>query len=232
MFLHLFRLVICVIGLSFAPLAAMAQTIGTINFDFDSDQLDAQAQTQIQSIADGLKASPSYKPTVVVGYTDAVGSSGYNADLGLRRARRVAEALVAAGVPVDRIGTVESRGKNELLVAVATPERRNRRVTVTLDDILKACRSYRAVALDATAVGEALQNDLQARLQDAATTYAALTANGQNGAAYQMAGAAREDCGQAVGFKSDSLRKVEYAKKCFCSSARMQVALGRIPPPS
>ncbi|WP_425044238.1 OmpA family protein [Primorskyibacter sp. S87] len=224
------RLLLSLLCLSLLPFAAVAQTVGTVNFDFDSDQLDAQALQQVRSIADSLKASPSYKPTVVVGYTDAVGTSAYNRDLGRRRAQRVAEALVAAGVPVDRVGSIESRGKSELLVAVATPERRNRRVTVTLDDILKACRTYREVQLDASSVGDALQNDLESRLADAVANYSSLKTNGLNGPAYQMAGAAREDCNRAVGFKSDSIRKVEYAKKCFCSSARMQVALGLVTP--
>lgn len=214
------------------PLAASAQTLGTVNFDFDSDQLDATAQAEVARIAEQLKANPSYRPTIVVGYTDAVGSAGYNDGLGLRRAQRVALALEAAGVPVDRIGTIRSRGENELLVAVTTPERQNRRVTVTLDDILAACRSYRQVPLAADDIGNALQTDLAARLQEAAREYQTLTATGGNGAAFQMAGAAREDCGQAVGYNDDSVRKVEYAKRCFCNSARMQVALGKIPPPN
>ncbi len=37
----------------------------------------------------------------------------------------------------------------------------------------------------------------------------------------------QDDCSQAVGFDGGSLRKVEYAKRCFCSSARMRTALGR-----
>lgn len=212
------------------PLAGQSQTLGTINFDFDSDVLDAAAQQQIVAIAEQLKTTNSYKPTVVVGYTDAVGSGGYNQDLGLRRARRVADALVAAGAPVDRIGSIESRGKNELLVAVASPERRNRRVTVSMEDILAACRSYRNVNLSQSSIGNALQADLVTRMQTAYQQYDLLQASGGNGSAFQMAGAAREDCSQAVAYKADSVRKLEYSKRCFCSSARMQVALGNIPP--
>jgi outer membrane protein OmpA-like peptidoglycan-associated protein len=207
-------------------LAASAQEFGTINFDFDSDQLDAESRQEVAEIAERLSATSSYKPTVVVGYTDAVGTSAYNLDLGQRRAKAVADALVAAGVPVDRIGAVSSRGKADLLVTVATAERRNRRVTVRLGDILAACQNYRNVALSQNAVGQELQNDLSLRLTEAVEHYSKLTASGANGPAFQMAGAAREDCGQAVGYDVSSVRKLEYSKRCFCSSARMRTALG------
>ncbi|MFA3916721.1 OmpA family protein [Ruegeria hyattellae] len=206
-----------------SPVAA--ETFGTVNFNFDSDQLDAQGQQQVAAIAVRLKAVNSYKPTVVVGYTDAVGSSGYNQDLGLKRANTVARALVAAGVTVDEIGDISSRGKTDLLVAVATADRRNRRATVGLAEILDACRSYRDVPLSQASVGQELQADLGKRLQVAAEQYAQFSNSGQNGPAFQMAGAAREDCGKAVGLDFKSIRKVEYAKRCFCSFARLQVSL-------
>lgn len=205
--------------------AASAQEFGTVNFAFDADQLDAEGRQQIAEIAAQLKETDSYKPTVVIGYTDAVGTSGYNQGLGQRRAKTVADALIAAGVPVDRIGTLASRGESELLIKVQTADRRNRRVTIGLGDILAACPSYRRVALSQGSVGDELQNDLTLRLSEAVETYNRLTANGSNSPAFQMAGAAREDCGQAVGYDGGSVRKIEYAKRCFCSSARMRTAL-------
>ncbi|WP_170566326.1 OmpA family protein [Ruegeria atlantica] len=224
---HLFGLVRLVVFLvlSLAPVGVLAEVFGTVNFNFDSDQLDAEGQRQVAEIAERLKATDSYKPTVVVGYTDAVGSSGYNLDLGQRRAKTVAQALVAAGVPVDQIGDISSRGKTDLLIAVTTAERRNRRVTVGLAEILAACRSYRDVALSESAIGDELQNDLMARLQVAVAQHDQLTNSGRNGPAFQMAGAAREDCGKAVGLDAGSIRKIEYAKRCFCSSARLDAAL-------
>lgn len=210
------------------PALAAAQAIGTVNFEFDSDVLDAEAQAKIVDIAAQLSATDSYKPTLVIGFTDAVGGTGYNYDLGLRRARNVAAALAANGVTVDRIGDMESRGKSQLLVAVTGPERANRRVTVTLGEILDACRSYRTIEIKANAGSSPdLQGDLQARLTEAVGTFNQLAATGANGPAFQMAGAAQDDCSQAVGFEGQSLRKVEYAKRCFCSSARMRTALGR-----
>ncbi|KIC43866.1 cell envelope biogenesis protein OmpA [Ruegeria sp. ANG-S4] len=224
--MNFFRLVLFLCVILF-PLSAQAETFGTVNFNFDSDQLDAQGQQQVAEIAERLKAVRSYKPTVVVGYTDAVGSSGYNQNLGQRRANTVARALIAAGVPVDEIGQISSRGKNDLLIAVTTADRRNRRVTVGLAEILGACRSYRDIPIAENAAGDELQSDLTDRLQVAASQYQVLTNSGQNGPAFQMAGAAREDCGKAVGLNADSIRKIEYAKRCFCSSARLEAALGR-----
>lgn len=208
-------------------LPVSGQDLGTVYFDFDSDQLDSTAQSQVSEIAEHLTENPTYKPTVVVGYTDAVGSSGYNLGLGERRARRVAEALIGAGVPVSRIGSVSSRGENELVVAVATAERRNRRVRVTLDDMLAACRSYRQIDLNPAGFGDAFQADLQGRLNEAVAAYSQFSADGHNGPAFQMAGAARHDCGIAAGLDMQAGRKLEYGQKCFCNSARLRVALGR-----
>ncbi|MEM1076058.1 MAG: OmpA family protein, partial [Pseudomonadota bacterium] len=187
--------------------------------------LDDEARAKISEISDQLKSNPSYKPTVVIGFTDAVGSNPYNDELGLRRARAVSDALVAAGVQVDGIGDVESRGKRQLLVSVAGPERQNRRVTVSLGDILGACRSYREIPLTTASVGEELQTDIEARLSEARRFYNQLATSARNGAAFQMAGAAEEDCKIAAGYETSALRKVEYSQKCFCSSARMRVAM-------
>ncbi len=223
---RVFKAVIAgVLALLWMSFAVVAQDFGTVNFAFDSDRLDAEGRQQVAEIAERLKETDSYKPTVVVGYTDAVGASGYNQDLGQRRAKTVADALISAGVPVDRIGALTSRGERDLLIKVETAERRNRRVTIGLGDILAACPSYRRVALSQNAVGDALQDDLTLRLSEAVETYNRLTANGSNSPAFQMAGAAREDCGQAVGYDGASVRKIEYAKRCFCSSARMRTAL-------
>ncbi|WP_170527905.1 OmpA family protein [Ruegeria arenilitoris] len=196
-----------------------------MNFNFDSDQLDAEGRQQVAEIAERLKAINSYKPTVVVGYTDAVGSTGYNQGLGQRRANTVARAFIEAGVPVDEIGSISSRGKSDLLIAVTTADPRNRRVTVGLAEILAACRSYRDVQLTEAAVGDELQNDLMQRVGEASARRTQLEGSRRNSPAFQMAGAAREDCGKAAGLATDSIRKVEYAKRGFCSYARLEAAL-------
>lgn len=209
------------------PVLAGAQQLGTVNFDFDSDRLDADALAEVRRIATQLDATPSFRPTVVIGHTDAVGSLAYNDNLGLRRARNTAAALEAAGVSVDRIGTVQSRGKRELLIQVATRERANRRVTVSLSDALAACRSWRQVPLEPRQVNDLLQRELVQRTAEAEATVARLRSSGTNAPAFQMAGAAVEDCATAQGFGLDQFRKREYSQRCLCSSYRMQAALGR-----
>lgn len=208
-------------------LPAQAQNLGTVFFDFDVDTLDSTAQAQVAEIAEQLLKNPSYKQTVVVGYTDAVGTSAYNQDLGLRRARAVADALLANGVTSADIADIKSRGKNDLVVAVATAERQNRRVRVTLAEIMGACRSYRNIALNSAGFGAELQADLQTRFDEAVAAYNRLETNGDNGPAYQMAGAAKHDCGIATTLEMSEGRKEEYSQKCFCSSARMRVALSQ-----
>ncbi|OSP53984.1 cell envelope biogenesis protein OmpA [Pseudoruegeria sp. SK021] len=209
---------------------AAAQTIGTVNFAFDSAELDDTARAEIAKIADKLKTIDSYKPTVVVGYTDAVGNSGYNLGLGQRRANAVATALTAQGVPVDRVGLVESRGETDLLVTVSTPERRNRRVNVTLEQMMTACNSYRTVPLSQSSIGNELQDDLQTRLINATTYFQQFQSDGLNTPAFQVAGATREACEIAVAYDMGAFRKLEYAQRCFCNAARLDVALGKIPP--
>lgn len=217
---------LAVVFLCAMPLMAGAQDIGTVNFQFDSDQLDAEGRRQVATIAERLISDQNYRPTVVIGYTDAVGSNGYNFDLGRRRAQTVANALIALGAPVDRIDHIESQGENELLVHVTTPERSNRRVTVTLEDMLTACRTYRQVQLSQSDIGPSLEQDLRQKLLTAEQQYRSFAATGSNGPAYQMAGATREDCGIAVGLDGAATRKVEYSKRCLCSYARMSVAMG------
>lgn len=220
-----------VLGLlsSLFAVTLQAQVVGTVNFDFDSAELDAEANAHIDEIAEKLKAIDSYKPTVVVGYTDAVGSAGYNIGLGQRRASAVANALIARGIPVDRVGHVESRGENDLLVAVGSPERRNRRVNVTLEQMMAACRNFREVPLTQRSIGSELQVDLQTRLATAQSYFQSFESNGLNTPAFQVAGAARETCEIAVAYEPGQLRKLEYAKRCFCNAARLDVALGKTP---
>lgn len=219
------RKLLTALMLCIVPIAAFAE-FGTVNFKFDFDQLDAEGQQQILEIAEQLKNYTGYEQTVIIGFTDAVGSLGYNADLGFRRATTVANALRAAGVPENRISSISSKGKTELLVQVATANRQNRRVTVTLSDILAACRSYRDINITKAGLNAELREDLLERLSEAKSSYEQFTASGANGPAFQMAGAAREDCGHAVGLDDGSVRKVEYAQRCVCSSVRLRTALG------
>ncbi len=72
-------------------------------------------------------------PTIVVGYTDAAGSEGYNQALSERRSEAVRQELLAQGV---KGGAVEMAWKGKHDLAVKTPdgvkEPANRRVTIVI----------------------------------------------------------------------------------------------------
>jgi OOP family OmpA-OmpF porin len=69
---------------------------------------------------------------LVVGHADAQGQAAYNLDLSERRARAIAQDLIARGVPAAAV-SVEARGQVQPAVPTAdgVPEPANRRVTVT-----------------------------------------------------------------------------------------------------
>ncbi len=104
----------------------------TVYFDYDKSNLTPQASTLIQEAAS--RALQNDIDTVVVsGNTDTSGSSAYNQALSERRARVVREALVANGVPADRIRT-EAYGETNLAKATADGVREplNRRSEVVI----------------------------------------------------------------------------------------------------
>lgn len=67
----------------------------------------------------------------MIGYTDLSGKADFNMRLSLKRAEAVRKALIAAGVPADRL-SAEGRGKTDPLVPTkdGTREPQNRRVVV------------------------------------------------------------------------------------------------------
>jgi len=100
-----------------------------INFAFDSAELDATAQQVLTLQADWIRQFPEVRFRVY-GHTDAVGSSGYNKSLGMRRARAVVSFFASRGISRSRLEAVVSYGETQPLVPTGERERRNRR-TVT-----------------------------------------------------------------------------------------------------
>jgi peptidoglycan-associated lipoprotein len=78
-------------------------------FSLDSAELDAEAQTAVQSNAELLKKYSSWVITIE-GHCDERGTAEYNLALGERRAVAVKTYLVSLGVSPDRLRTV-SYGK-------------------------------------------------------------------------------------------------------------------------
>lgn len=96
-------------------------------FDFDSSELNAVAESTVESVAALMKAHPD---TILVlqGHTDKYGTEEYNQKLSEERANAVKFALMDEGVAADRISKVEGFGKTQLLPNLSNRE--NRRVLI------------------------------------------------------------------------------------------------------
>jgi len=101
-------------------------------FQFDSDELTAGTRSLLPEILRLVKERP-VPDVVAIGHTDTTGSAASNFQLGLRRATRVRDLLVEAGLDAALIA-VTSAGEAEPLVRTPdeTPEPRNRRVEIAV----------------------------------------------------------------------------------------------------
>ena len=88
-----------------------AQNVKDVYFDYDKSDVRADQQSLVQADAAFLQQHPNMSVTVE-GHCDERGSTEYNLALGDNRASAVKNALVAAGVPADRVKTV-SFGKEK-----------------------------------------------------------------------------------------------------------------------
>ena len=108
----------------------------TINFAFDSAQLDAEARAILDQQAHWIRQFPEVRFRVY-GHTDAVGSNSYNKTLGLRRARAAVSSLVSRGISRSRLQAVVSFGETQPLIPTSDRERRNRRTVTEVSGFLK-----------------------------------------------------------------------------------------------
>lgn len=106
-----------------------AEVPDTINFAFNSSQLDQAARATLSKQAAWIKQFPEVK-FKVYGHTDLVGSNAYNRRLGLRRAQTAVNYLVSQGISRSRLQAVVTLGETQPVVPTQDRERRNRR-TVT-----------------------------------------------------------------------------------------------------
>lgn len=107
-----------------------------ILFGVDSASVSIQSQSDLQAVARSLNNYPNTTVNVI-GHTDSTGDAAYNQDLSERRARAVAQVLVASGVsggrinaigqgenvPVDTNQTAQGRANNRRVEIVITPNR-------------------------------------------------------------------------------------------------------------
>jgi outer membrane protein OmpA-like peptidoglycan-associated protein len=101
-------------------------------FDFDSDAIRADAAANLRNLASSLK---KYDDTqlLIVGHTDALGSSTYNQDLSTRRANSASYYLSSQGIAASRL-RASGRGELEALGTNDTEAGRqiNRRIEVAI----------------------------------------------------------------------------------------------------
>jgi len=106
-----------------------AEVPTTINFAFNSYQLDEEARATLRSQASWIRQFPEVR-FKVYGHTDLVGSQAYNRQLGLRRAEAAVLYLISQGIERSRLEAVVSYGEEQPLIVTEGQERANRR-TVT-----------------------------------------------------------------------------------------------------
>jgi outer membrane protein OmpA-like peptidoglycan-associated protein len=77
-----------------------------VQFAFDSANILAQARSQLDALAAGIKMLPATQSVVIEGHTDAAGSDLYNLQLSMRRAVAVKQYLIAVhGIDASRLKT-------------------------------------------------------------------------------------------------------------------------------
>ena len=113
--------------------AATPDDLGVIvYFDYDKSNLTPEASTLIREFS-AQALSNDINTVVVSGNTDTSGSSAYNEALSQRRASAVREALIANGVPAEKVET-RAFGESNLAKPTAdgTREPLNRRAEVVI----------------------------------------------------------------------------------------------------
>lgn len=105
------------------------EVMTTVNFGFNSAELDAGARDTLREQANWIRQFPEIRFRVY-GHTDKVGSNAYNKSLGLQRAKAVVNFLASQGISPTRLEALVSYGETQPLIVTEGRERRNRR-TVT-----------------------------------------------------------------------------------------------------
>lgn len=103
-----------------------------VYFDTNSFDLDTRGQAIVRSVAHVVANTDNTRVTVI-GRTDRVGSPATNLTLSQRRADRVRDALIMAGVPASRIdASWVGEARQAISTADDASESRNRVVDVTV----------------------------------------------------------------------------------------------------
>ena len=113
------------------------EVLSTVNFAFNSAQLDDGARDTLREQANWIRQFPEVRFRVY-GHTDAVGSNRYNKTLGMRRAQAVVSFLSSQGISRSRLEAVVSFGETQPLIVTQGRERRNRRTVTEVSGFVKS----------------------------------------------------------------------------------------------
>lgn len=95
---------------------AKFDSINHIEFKFDLDAIDSNAQDNLSNVLDILLTNPDIKIRIE-SYTDSRGPATYNLDLSRRRAINTKNYLIGKGVNEDQITSAKGFGENCLIVS-------------------------------------------------------------------------------------------------------------------
>ena len=101
---------------------SMIDIAGKIMFPYDSNEITAAEQVNVDKLENLMKEYPNTKINID-GYASLEGTIAYNLALSLRRANAVKDSLVGSGISAERI-TVSSKGEVDLFGALLPPNRR------------------------------------------------------------------------------------------------------------
>ncbi|CAM5307140.1 OmpA family protein [Thauera mechernichensis] len=87
---------------AFVDVAEVGEPLVKIYFELGEAALPATADEQIATVASALAATPTAS-ALLSGYHDETGGAAVNAEVAKNRALSVRDALVAAGVPTERV---------------------------------------------------------------------------------------------------------------------------------
>ncbi len=123
---HIVETAECSVDAPALPAAKVVNIKEAVLFDFDKSNIRKSEEATLDKIASLMKDNPDTALTLD-GYTCTIGADKYNAALASKRAESVKAALIARGVPAEKITKVTSVGETELFSKV---KKENRRVMV------------------------------------------------------------------------------------------------------
>lgn len=95
------------------PARQLTREQRTVLFDFDKDNVDSEAQRNLNTLSNALKSSADVRRANIVGYADPIGNDKYNQALSERRAEAVREYMANRGYFNTRVAEVRAMGSSD-----------------------------------------------------------------------------------------------------------------------